>query len=304
MTKTPRTDVHCPSSPRFDPDLYDPRFYVDFHPEDGNAREAWKFIESHIRRGWKRGYGYSRHVCGHCGHALRYAAIAFREDVREFILIGETCQDNRFDLDKGEFDRLRKEGRLNAERRTRQERLDALHVEFPHLTDLSYLPNIDELNWSDFLNDMYRAYVGRWITDAQARAADSAIEKMSRSFWERENRRVAAERERAARNVVNAHIGAVKDKLTLTGVVRFIFAGERYSYYGPVPYTFVVETDQGTVKFSTTSETFVDSVGLKVSRDDRITFSGTVKAHTDYRGDPQTVLTRVKLAAVCAPESA
>jgi len=270
-----------------------PEFFVDFHPEDGNSREMTRFVMAVIKaEGWKRGYGFSEHRCGHCGHHLRYAAVMFREDVKEIILVGQTCDENRFDLDKGEFQRLRDAGKLNAERRTRRERMNALYAENPSLVWLSYLPNIDALNWSDFLGDLYRALNGGWITEKQIAAACKSIDSMSAKFWERENEKAA----KVAAGKVSTHLGTVKGKIIVSGIVRFIFEGQSFAYYGPIPYTFVIEDENGNmIKFSTTSATLVDGIdGPKVGKGDKITVAGTVKAHVDYRGTAQTVLTRVK----------
>jgi hypothetical protein len=292
MTKTTRNDIHSPASKDFDPEQYFPILYVDFHPEDGNSREATKLIISMVAKGYTRGYGIGEHRCGHCGHHLRYAVIMVREDAKELILVGETCDENRFGLDKNEFRKLREAGRLNAERRTRREKMAKMYAEHPLLVDLTYLTNISELNWNDFLGDMYRALQGGWITDRQVDAACSAIERYSEKYWAREAEKAA----KVKAGKVSRHIGTIGEKITLTGTVKFLFEGTAFHYYATNPWKYIIECEDGAiVTFSTTSTTMVDSLnGPKYGRGDAISFTGTVKAHTEYREAAQTLLTRVK----------
>jgi hypothetical protein len=105
-----RTDIHAPSAFAFDPEAYTLRGCFDMAP-DFPAPEMVKHrlavIAELIENGYKFGAGSSRN-CGHCGAHIRYAALMVREDVKEFIYVGETCLDNRFSVSKAEFDQMRK----------------------------------------------------------------------------------------------------------------------------------------------------------------------------------------------------
>jgi hypothetical protein len=297
MTKTqtaPRTDAHRPASENFDPEAYDVIGYVDFHPEDGYMDDFRRILPM-FSNGYRRGPHFTTHQCGHCGARLRYAAFMVREDIKEIILVGEQCLDNRFFESKADFQRLRKNGELNRERRAKQARIANILDENPELVWVTYLPNISDLNWSDFLMDMYRALTQNgYMSPAQRKGCVSAIDKMSAKFWQREAERI----ERESRAATQKHIGTIGQKgVELTGTVRRIFAGEAFAYYGPTPYTYLVETAEGVVKFTTTASSFDD-----VDEGDTVTIRGTIKKHTDYKGTPQTILNYVKcMSRVPAP---
>lgn len=287
-TTTPRrSDSHAPASAEFDPQAYDFVFFVDLNSEFGNRRAMNTFLAPMFSAGWTKGPHWGHSQCGHCGAHLRYAAVAIRADTMEIILIGEQCLENRFGLTKPEFQELREAAKLNRERTKKADRIARMLESDPELVWITYVPNIEAFNWSDFMGDMFRALTVRGdMSPAQRSAACRSVRKMTATYWERIAREAAS---------AQAHIGTEKEKVTVTGRITQIFAGTPFSYYGPTPYTFVVETPAGVVKFSTTSETFKDDDGdLKFSRNDTITVAGTVKAHTTYRDVPQTVLTRCK----------
>lgn len=133
-----RTDIHRPSSPNFDPQAYRCMGVYDNKIEPGGfanydivARK--QVINSLIDEGYRFGAGSSSQ-CGHCGAHIRYGALMVRDDVREFIFVGEDCLDNRFDsLTKDEFQRLRKAAALNADRVRKSERVTKLYADYPGL---------------------------------------------------------------------------------------------------------------------------------------------------------------------------
>ena len=287
-TSTRRTDRHAPASPDFDPERYTLTYFVDLDSTDGTRREWTQFRLTVLKpEGFVPGPKGMADQCGHCGAHLRYAAVMTIEDPREWIFVGEECLDNRFEtLSAAEFQRLRKNAELNRERTRKAARIARMIEENPELVWITYIPNLADLNWSNFLVDMHRALIVRGdMSPAQRRAAISAMSKMSAKFWEKDAARVA--REAAAKTFV--HIGAIGDKIEVTGKVTYVFAGQPFAYYGPTPYTYIVESEAGIVKFTTTSETFAE-----VDKDDMVTVRGTVKAHVSYHDTPQTVLTRVK----------
>lgn len=133
-----RTDIHRPSSPNFDPQAYRCMGVYDNKIEPGGfanhdivARK--QVINSLIDEGYRFGAGSSSQ-CGHCGAHIRYGALMVRDDVKEFIFVGEDCLDNRFDsLTKDEFQRLRKAAALNADRVRKSERVNKLYADYPGL---------------------------------------------------------------------------------------------------------------------------------------------------------------------------
>jgi hypothetical protein len=126
-TRTRRRDIHAPAAAGFDPAAY--RLVGCF-----DAQDAISNLELAEARGRLSGDGYrlgngSNCNCGHCGAAIRYSALLVRDDVREFIHVGEVCLDNRFQaLTKEEFKRLRETARLSGNVRTHHQRPPASTV--------------------------------------------------------------------------------------------------------------------------------------------------------------------------------
>lgn len=88
---------------------------------------------------------------------------------------------------------------------------------------------------------------------------------------------------------VSAFIGSVGDKVSVEGViVRMQGVETMYGWTRLV----VVDTAEGTVKMFTTAKWVYD-----FNEGDRVVVSGTVKAHEEYQGHRQTMLTRPKGAA-------
>ena len=74
--------------------------------------------------------------CAHCGRTIRYVAELKNLTTGEEIFVGETCLDSRFGISRTEFDALRKEGRLNSQRKSILERVNAFKIEFPIVNEL------------------------------------------------------------------------------------------------------------------------------------------------------------------------
>lgn len=100
-----------------------------------------------------------------------------------------------------------------------------------------------------------------------------------------------------------AHIGNIKDRIELA--VTLIGDYEFTSYYGYVEnlnhiYTFKDEDDNMFV-WKTTNIIGIDTVDdngndiwYGIRKGDKIQIKATIKEHSEYKGTPQTVLTRVK----------
>lgn len=94
-------------------------------------------------------------------------------------------------------------------------------------------------------------------------------------------------REHAAATV--DHVGAVGDKVTLTGTVTTALRVDGYTYRSPDQVMLVVDCGTAVAKMTTTA-----AWAYQLKGGDPLTVTGTVKAHTEWHGIKQTVLTRPK----------
>ena len=94
-----------------------------------------------------------------------------------------------------------------------------------------------------------------------------------------------AARQEAAHSV--DHVGVVGEKITLTGVVRTALRVDGYTYHSPRSVLLVVDCGNAVAKLTTAAAW---AYPLKVG--DPLTVTGTVKAHTEWNGLKQTVLSR------------
>ncbi len=85
------------------------------------------------------------------------------------------------------------------------------------------------------------------------------------------------------------YAGSVGDKLTLTGTITVVAAIDGYHYNSPQQRLLVIDCGAHVAKTITSA-----AWAYKVERGDTVTVQGTVKAHQDYQGVAQTVLTRPK----------
>lgn len=101
-------------------------------------------------------------------------------------------------------------------------------------------------------------------------------------------RRATQEAAEKAVAVPSEWIGNVKDKINMDGVVSNLYAGE--SDWGMYEWV-TVKRDGATIKWKSSRIT-----GFQVG--DKVTGTGTVKGHDEYRGEKQTIVTRAKLEKV------
>lgn len=192
-----RTDIHRPASPDFDPQAYKltgcydlsmPQMFAEYDALTGVMRtwrnplyDEWQADLARLAgQGVHRAEHAGSRNCGHCGAHIRYAALLVRGD--EWIYVGEDCLDNRFPLTAKEFQRLRKDAKLNAERETRAmvraqrvERVKADHPELAPLFDPEWL----QANGNGFLKDIARK-AGEWpLSPRQIQAAGESIERVN-----------------------------------------------------------------------------------------------------------------------------
>lgn len=101
------------------------------------------------------------------------------------------------------------------------------------------------------------------------------------------------ERAQAAAGPPADWLGAIGDKITVTGTVRTALRVDGYTRYSPDPLLVILECPGAVVKLTTTAG-WSDTV----HRGDTLTLTGTVKAHTEWNGTRQTVLSRAKPTVV------
>jgi hypothetical protein len=183
-----RTDIHRPSASEFDPQAYRIVGVYDCQDPISNLEKSQVLAGS--LSGYALGNG-SDCNCGHCGARIRYSALLARDDVREYIHVGEVCLDNRFQqLTAAEFQRLREQARLNRERANLEERIDSLIEQHPVLQRL-----LNGEGQSSFLVDVRRRFVesGR-LSERQIAAIQRAFDgEDRRARWEAEKQARAAE---------------------------------------------------------------------------------------------------------------
>ncbi len=179
-----RTDIHAAKSEDFDPEMYSYRFGVDFHSEEGNNKDRMRFIKVLASEGVFPAKHTKHGNCGHCGSALRYAGILVRDN--EWIYVGETCMDNRFELSKADFQELRRNAQLNRDRMRKTEKLNAFVDTYPELAWFTYPDVMDE--YSTFVYDVAMKF--RRDGELSEKQIDSVLKAMAREDkwrWEKES---------------------------------------------------------------------------------------------------------------------
>lgn len=254
MSTNARTDVHAPASADFDPQAYDCYGCYDNSPgyPDGSLAVYRDQVKGLLDRGYRCGSG-SNCSCGHCGTRIRYFALLVRDDVKQFIHVGEQCLGNRFALAKDEFASLRENARLNRERANLGERIEALKAEFPAV---ARLVRDGDSAGSDFLSDVRSRFLasGR-LSDAQIAAVERAFAGIDRrAQW-------AAERAAEAKRLAEAGVRAPEGRVEVTGVVLSV--KQHVSQYGE-SLKCVVQADAGWKVWSTVPASLVDDVDTLV----------------------------------------
>lgn len=97
----------------------------------------------------------------------------------------------------------------------------------------------------------------------------------------------ATEQRQAARNV--DHAGTIGQKITLTGTVRTAILVNGFTHRSPDNVMLIVDCGTAVAKMVTAA-----AWAYPVEVGDQLTVTGTVKAHTEWNGTKQTVLTRPK----------
>jgi hypothetical protein len=151
-----RNDVHSPASPDFDPSSYE---FVACG-DNGNGEERPYHATVELRDLRAQGIlpfeGADRQHCTHCGAFLRFYAVMVHFPTNEYIFIGETCLDNRFDqgLSAEQFQQLRTEAKLNRERIAKASKIEALIEANPFLTEV-----IEFANDFDYFHPQHNEFI-------------------------------------------------------------------------------------------------------------------------------------------------
>jgi hypothetical protein len=284
-----RTDIHRPSAVEFDPEAYTCRGVWDMSPE---MPDPWavenriRIINELIDAGYHSGAGSSRQ-CGHCGTHIRYAALMVRDDVKEYIFVGETCLDERFEaLTAAEFRTLRETARLNRERATKAERIAALIEAHPVLVTVNDEDTLSKCGV--FVNDIAaKLRLNGELSPRQIEAFETAVVR-DIARWELTQAREAARQAKVA-----AGVQAPTGRVVITGTVVWADYKED-SYSGEMVRKMIVESPDGWKVWSTIPAAIDGSVQLIPDTNEwgrvggveagmRIEFTATV---TPKDGDP------------------
>jgi hypothetical protein len=194
MTTTQRTDIHRPTE--MDPQNYEYVAAFDNQTPWVLAGGDWAM---EISRKIARDDRLDRSVfqCHHCGARLRYFAVLTYTPTGEYVVVGETCLDNRFSLvSKAAFDALREAAALDR----KAQRIKTAAAAFvAELTDptaklaldretdlaatfgldgygLSTVTDIRRKLWNSYgeISERQIAFVLRLIAEVPARAAAAA----------------------------------------------------------------------------------------------------------------------------------
>lgn len=267
MTKT-RTDVHSPTN--MDPTDYE--FIGAFDNSMPWVLEGGDWALE-ISRKIHQDDRLDRSVwqCHHCGARIRYFAVMEHTPTGDYIVVGETCLDNRFSLvSKAEFDRLRKAAALDRAK----QRIKTEAAEFVEALDDSDLRNaldrntdLEDLPLTDYgrrvLNDMRNTLWNRYgsLTAKQTAFAARLVAEGPAKL--EEANRIAAEREAEVK--VPAPVG----KATITG--RVIKRADKWTDFGLVyKITIKAETPEG-VWFGWVTE----PSKIRTERGDLVTLTAT-----------------------------
>lgn len=156
-----------------------------------------------------RPHGYNDQ-CDSCGAHIRYAAVLEYKPTGDYITVGETCLDNRFERATEDFQRMRKQAELDR----KKQRIKGLKAQFvvDH-PDLAWLLDDtlpDVISWNTFVGDISRKL------KLYGELSDAQINAVRRSY----DKALAKQAERDAEPKVNWIPAPVSDeRVTVTGTV-------------------------------------------------------------------------------------
>lgn len=135
---------------------------------------------------------------------------------------------------------------------------------------------------SGFQANLTAVLRGKAVEARQVGLAVSAI-PAHRRLLEQQNALPGA----SGASVVVEHVGRVGEKVTVSGVVRLALRVAGFTFRSPDNVLLVVDGGTAVAKMTTAA-----AWAYQVHPGEPVTITGTVKAHTDWKGTKQTVLTR------------
>ena len=100
-------------------------------------------------------------------------------------------------------------------------------------------------------------------------------------------------------DVVSEYVGEVGQKITVDVTIDKISSFDtHYSYYGGVSYIYRFKDEEGNIYIWKTSNSIDKESGdslVPMGEGDKLTITGTVKEHKEYKGEKETILTRCKV---------
>lgn len=189
-----RTDVHSPKNLITEDYEYVASGYGGSNGEPGYsplAHEARYLIDE----GWTMAENESAGDCYHCGANLKYYAILKHLPTRTLVRVGEVCLDNRFELATRDFQKLRKEARLNRERIKMVERREAFEEANREVCDFITEANRASLagEWNDEFMESLWSQLQR-----KGELSERQIEVVQKKIVQRAERTAAKEKIDAA----------------------------------------------------------------------------------------------------------
>lgn len=202
-----RTDVHAPSNLK--PEDYDFLGCGNYSTASlsGNSPLMTPYGQQLLSEGYHFAYTDSGGGCQHCGHShLIYYAILIHKPTKTFLRVGERCLDNRFSLANAQFKTLRKQGRLNSERKRRDEKL-AVWMATPDNAEAyvwaSGQPAGDD--WERTFEGKFVAYVDKHGEASENWVAAILRSKQRKAEWDAKR----AEDAKTAKPVVEGRIAVI-----------------------------------------------------------------------------------------------
>jgi hypothetical protein len=296
MTSTEaRYDIHRAASEGFDPANYRLIGVLDLATGYGRADDSKgrRAVAHMVAEGFKFARVHPSGQCDHCGNRLRYVAVMLHAASDGMIEIGMDCLGNRFSTTQAEVKRMMAEAKAAREAHKILDAFNEACAENQALAYATYTQNIlvaaPEGTFSDFAISMLmkiarqaRHYgsIAPWHLDR----LETLTGELEAQLIRKEAYLAAQELLRSGRPATGSWIGEPKQRMSFTGEVRKI-VGFDTAYGWKLLIT--IDTADGVVLWGTTSAT-------QLEEGDKVSFVATVKEHSEFRGERQTVVLRPK----------